>query len=1093
MPRRSIFFLTALLVVCCFVQLDHAGSSNAQGQTREQSPLKSVITEKIPTKTEKTADYSQEAIVLEQLKMFYRFEKDGTGQRELSVRVRVQSEAGLQRFGQLVFAYSSANENFDVDFLRVRKADGSVINAGAGDIQDLSAPIAREAPVYTDLRQKHVTVRGLRPGDVLEYHVVWRLHTPLAQNNFWLEQDFSNPESVIILDEQLEVNIPLDSKVKLKTAPGIDPNVREQDERRIYTWKYTNLKREDKDEKAESAKKKEEEGEPKPPQIQMTTFQSWDQVGQWYAGLERDRIVPDDKIRAKTEELLRGRNSDKDKIEALYEYVAKNFRYVSLSLGQGRYQPHAAADVYANQYGDCKDKHTLLSSMLIAAGLRGYPALMNSSRKLDVDVPSPGQFDHVITAIPLAGETLWMDSTSEVAPFRLIAPQLRDKKALLVPASGPARLENTPAEPPFLSTEFLDMEGQVNELGKLSGHTHLAVRGDSELLFRLIFRRTPKSDWKNLRYYLSMVSGIRDQEVSEIKPSEPAAFEKPFEVDYDFASDDFLDWSSRKVKLAIPLPSLRLTEVAADKQDDSKPIPLGPPIDITYRLKLSLPSQYQTRLPLPLTVKRDYAEYSSTYKLEGNSLVAERKFHLRQHELPAARVQDYRAFVAAARADEAQTMSMETSVAGTPSIPETVKVEELIQAAQAAAKNENYPLVEQLLKRVLEKEPKHKEVRRQLAWALFAQRKFEPAITALREQTAINPFDDYSYNLLGRVFWQQQNYAEAETAFRKQIEITPLDQSSHSNLGQMLVDWRKYKEAVPELEQAISLNPEEEFLYVSLGRAYLNLGETTKGTEAFDKAVKLAPGQRVWNDVAYFLAVGKVQLDKAQQYAESAVTAVATDLRNVELEGLTLENLAQVSSLAADWDTLGWVHFQKGNIDLAERYINAAWALEQHSDVGYHLGQIYEKRGKKEEAIHMYALATASDRLVPEAQESLIRLAGKDKSETLWKQADAELRDSRTIKLGAPTASVKGATEAQFYVVLTPGPSRSAQVTAVKFIRGDEKLGHLATVLKGGNFNFVFPDDTTTKVIRRGTLFCQATGTQCSFLMLSPEFISSVD
>src|SRR6266542_2121834 len=393
MPSRSIFFLTALLVVCCFVQLDHAGSSNAQGQAREQSPLKSVITEKIPTKTEKTADYSQEAIVLEQLKMFYRFEKDGTGQRELSVRVRVQSEAGLQRFGQLVFAYSSANENFDVDFLRVRKADGSVINAAAGDIQDLSAPIAREAPVYTDLRQKHVTVRGLRPGDVLEYHVVWRLHTPLAQNNFWLEQDFSNPESVIILDEQLEVNIPLDSKVKLKTAPGIDPNLREQDERRIYTWKYTNLKREDKDEKAESAKKKEEEGEPKPPQIQMTTFQSWDQVGQWYAGLERDRIVPDDKIRAKTEELLRGRNSDKDKIEALYEYVAKNFRYVSLSLGQGRYQPHAAADVYANQYGDCKDKHTLLSSMLIAAGLRGYPALMNSSRKLDVDVPSPGQFD----------------------------------------------------------------------------------------------------------------------------------------------------------------------------------------------------------------------------------------------------------------------------------------------------------------------------------------------------------------------------------------------------------------------------------------------------------------------------------------------------------------------------------------------------------------------------------------------------------------------------------------------------------------------------------------------------------------------------
>lgn len=1092
MPRRSIFFLIALILIFCFAQLNHSGSSNAQSQSHEQPGPKPVTTEKTPPQ-EKAPDYSQEAVVLEQFKMFYRFEKDGTGQRELNVRVRVQTEAGLERFGQLIFPYSSANESFDVDFIRVRKADGTVINAAASDIQDLTAPIAREAPVYTDSRQKHVTVRGLRPGDVLEYHVVWRVHTPLAQNNFWLEQDFSNPESLITLDDQLEVNIPRDSKVKLKTAPGFDPSIKEHDERRIYTWKHTNLKREDKDEKAEAAKKKDADDEPKPPQIQMTTFQSWDQVGQWYAGLEHDRIVPDEKIRAKTEELVRGRNSDKDKIEALYEYVAKNFRYVSLSLGQGRYQPHAAADVYANQYGDCKDKHTLLSSMLIAAGLHAAPALMNSSRKIDADVPSPGQFDHVITAIPLAGETLWMDTTSEVAPFRLIAPQLRDKKALLVPADAPARLETTPAEPPFLSTEVLQMEGQVNELGKLSGHTHLVVRGDAELLFRLMFRSTPKSDWKHLRYYLSLVSGIRGQEVSEIRPSEPAAFEKPFEVDYDFTSDDFLDWSSKKVKLAIPLPSLHLTEVEANKQESSKPIQLGPPIDITYSIKLSLPSQYQTRLPVPLTVSRDYAVYSSTYKLEGNTLVAERKLRLRQHELPAGRVQDYRAFVAAAHADEAQTISLEASVAGTPSIPESVKVEELVQAAQAAAKNRNYPLVEQLLKRVLEREPKHKEVRRQLAWALFAQRKFDAAITALREQTAINPFDDYSYNLLGRIFWQQQNYSEAETAFRKQIEVTPLDPSSHNNLGVMLVDWRKYKEAVPELEQAISLSPEEESLYVSLGRAYLNLGETTKGTEAFDKSIKLAPGQRVWNDVAYFLAVGKVQLDKAQQYAESAVTAVATDLRNVELEGLTLDNLANVSSLAAYWDTLGWVHFQKGNIDPAERYINAAWGLEQHSEVGYHLGQIYERRGKREEAIRMYALATAADRLLPEAPESLIRLAGKDKSEALRKQAEAELTDSRTIKLGPTTANVKGTTEAQFYVVLTPGPSRSAQVTAVKFIRGDEKLRPLAAALKGGNFNFVFPDETTTKVIRRGTLFCQAGNGECSFLLLSPGYVSSVD
>ncbi|HJT65774.1 MAG TPA: DUF3857 domain-containing protein, partial [Pyrinomonadaceae bacterium] len=87
-------------------------------------------------------DYSQEAVVVEQVSTTYRFERDGTGQRELNLRVKVQSDAGVERFGQLIFGYSSANEKLDMDYVRVRKADGTVVNAAASDIQDLTAPVA---------------------------------------------------------------------------------------------------------------------------------------------------------------------------------------------------------------------------------------------------------------------------------------------------------------------------------------------------------------------------------------------------------------------------------------------------------------------------------------------------------------------------------------------------------------------------------------------------------------------------------------------------------------------------------------------------------------------------------------------------------------------------------------------------------------------------------------------------------------------------------------------------------------------------------------------------------------------------------------
>ncbi len=1085
---RGKICLIALLLFFLSFQLSDSGSTHAQSAPQERPRQEGTTAVKAPPPEQTEPDYSQEAFIIEQMKTFFGFEKDGTGRREMSLRAKVLSEAGVESFGQLIFEYSSGNERLDIDHVSVRKADGSVVTASANNVQDLTTPITREAPVYTDLRQKHVTVPGLRPGDVIEYHVVWRLHTPLAPNHFWLEHDFVK-KNFIVLDEQLEVSIPRDSTVKLKSEPGLEPTLKEKNGRRIYTWKHANLKREDTE---ESPKQKNESVEPKPPQVQMTTFQSWGEVGQWYAGLERDRIVPNDKIRAKVKEQVRGRNSDKDKIEALYEYVAKNFRYVSLSFGQGRYQPHAAAEVLANQYGDCKDKHTLLASMLSAAGLRAFPALMNSARKIDPEVPSPAQFDHVISAIPLGNETLWLDTTTEVAPFRLLAPPLRNKQALFIPENAPARLETTPADPPFPAADTVEVEGQVSDLGALTGHTRFTVRGDTELLFRIMFRRTPKNEWKQLGQFLATAGGLQ-AEVSEVRPSEPAATEKPFQVEYDFSSEGFIDWSSRKEKISLPLPPLLLPDADADKQEDSQPIELGSPIEITYRLKLSLPAKYKAHMPLPVAVTRDYADYRSSYKLEGNTLIVERTLRLRQREIPAARTQDYLAFVASARADEAQTLSVETNRAGSPSIPDSAKVEELLQAANAAANNENYGLAEELIKRVLEKEPKHRVARRHLGRALFSQRKYDAAIEVLRQQTRINPYDDYSHDLLGRVFWRQQKYEEAAAAFRKQLEVTPLHKFTHGNLGQMLVEWRKYKEAVPELESGISLNPDEEFLYMSLGRAYLNLGETEKATEAFDKAVKLSPGPPVWNNVSYFLSLSSVQLDKAQQYAESAVTAKATELRNVELERLTSDDLQNVSSLANYWDTLGWVHYQKGNVDLAERYITAAWLLWKRGEVGDHLGRIHEKRGRKEEAIRTYALAAVADSPVPEARESLARLIGKDKIEALLNKAREELVELRTVKLGSLLKDERERTDAEFYVVLVPGPSPNSQVADVKFIRGNEKLRPLAAALKGARYHMSFPEETTTRLIRRGTLTCQPGNGECVFIMLNLEDVTSVD
>ncbi|HEX6284480.1 MAG TPA: tetratricopeptide repeat protein, partial [Pyrinomonadaceae bacterium] len=327
----------------------------------------------------------------------------------------------------------------------------------------------------------------------------------------------------------------------------------------------------------------------------------------------------------------------------------------------------------------------------------------------------------------------------------------------------------------------------------------------------------------------------------------------------------------------------------------------------------------------------------------------------------------------------------------------------------------------------------------------------------------------------------------------KQIEVTPLDQWARGNLGQMLVEWRKYKEAVPELEQAISLAPEQEMLHVSLGRAYLSLGENEKSIKSFEEALKLERSPVVLNNIAYFLAVKGVQLDRAVGYAESAVTSVANELRNVEASNLTIDDLRSVASLAAYWDTLGWVYFQKGDLDAAEKYLKAAWTLQQHSEVGHHMGMVAEKRGNKEEAIRLYAQGAVAERVMPEARESLLKLTSADAVEKLLEKARKELPSYNRLELGSLMPNLDVPAEAEFFIVIAPDASRNAQVVDVKFIKGVDKLKGLGAQLKAAKIPLVFPDASPTKIVRRGALQCLPKGGPCTFTMISPDMITSVD
>ena len=1024
------------------------------------------------------SDYSQEPFLIEKYYSSARFENDGTGERELNVRIRVQSDAGLQALGELVFGYGEANEKMDVRSVVVHKADGTNVTAGPDAVKEMTAPIARDAPVYTDYKEKHITVPSLRPGDTLEYSISTHIVKAFAPNQFWFEHNFL--EGAIVLDERLELNVPKGRAINLQ-SPEFKFEKADSGDRTIYHWKRSVLSR-----PSDDAKKKNDDSNPKPPSVRLTTFGNWEEIARWYSQLEKGRTDPSLEIRTKTQELIQGRATELDKIQALYDYVSKNIRYVSLSFGLSRYQPHAASEVFTNQYGDCKDKHTLLAAMLAAAGIRSDAVLIPSLRKLDTTLPSPSQFDHMITAVPVNGQLIWMDTTTEVAPFRLLAASLRNKSALLVPADDTGKIIETPQDPPFLSTQRVEVDAQVSELGKLTSKLRYFVRGDNELALRIAFRRTPQTQWKELGQTVATLDGLHG-EVTAVKPSDPSDTSKPFELDLDLAQPNYLDWSSKKTRVALPLAAIG---VPAVPEENSAPIHLGSQLDVTVHLRLTLPDNYVAQPPVGVSIPRDYADFKSSYRYEDHIVTVGRSLTFKMRELPASRTSDYLAFARAVESDETQTLAIANSATGMPTLPATANADELLETGLAALNSGNIRAAIPLFQRVVELEPKHKQAWNDLGIAYLRAGNFDKAADAFRKQIGVNAFDEHAYNYLGIALQQQEKFDEAEVAYKKQIELNPLDPIAHSALGSLLLQQHKYAEAVPELDKASVLSPENAGLQVGLGQAYLNTNEKDKALAAFEKAAEISQTPDVWNNLAYNLADHLLELDKALQYAESAVSTTAASLRNVELSNLSLDNLNAVASIGAYWDTLGWVYFQKGDDAKALDFVQASWLLNQHGEVGDHLAQIYQKRGEKDRAIHMFALAIVAAHSVPETRARLVILLGGNTSlDEHVKEAQTELALIRSLPAGK---LLKEDAQADFFVLLSPG-GKTAKVEAVKFISGSEKLRPFAGKLRDLQYGPMFPDASPVKLVRRGTLACSASTGECTFTLIRPEDVRSLN
>ncbi len=1067
-------------------------------------------TAKAPEKTG-PIDYSNEPLVIEQSLSAFRYNADGTGERTLHAVIHLQSEAAVRQFGIINFSYAADSESVELHYVRVRKADGSVIATEPSAAHDMPAEVTEQAPLYSDQRQLQIPVRGLAVNDRLEYEAVVHVRKPEAPGQFWNALYFE-PKAVT-LDEEFELRYPSATRLTV-ISPNDKPDRHTEGGDTIERW-HRSQTRPTVAPPGGTAPTEDDAAPKLAPDVAWTTFPSWAAVGEWYRGLAADRAVPDAALQAKAAALTAGATTDDEKIDRIYSFVSMQIRYIGVNFGVGRYQPHSAIEVLNNGYGDCKDKHTLLAALLTAAGFHVDPVLIGANIHIDKDLPAPNSFNHLITVVERPNnQRLWLDSTAEVAPPGMLAGSLRNEDALLIPAAatGVPVLVKTPAAPPFDAFDHYEASGTLTPDGKLTAHFTVTMRGDLELLMRSSLFSSGAAQWTQVGQNLSSFMGFGGT-VSAFHATGVDTPGKPLSVTYDYERDQYGDWPNHRI-LSL-LPGSLFVQTQLTKQPD-EPIDLGAPRIETAKSTIVIPGGFSpSQMPSDFHARSSFGTYDITYAFHGSTLVTEARLQIRASTLPAAQWQELTSFAkdieanssnfttlaenaAAPSAPQSQlpgqsSVPAAASALAAPPVVSDAKAQALLADAYESFRAGNLSEAQSKLNAARAVNPTQPGLATIMAAVDAGEGRYQDAEADLLKEPAGTPETHYATlaTLLGFQLRLKQN-ADAISTLETMRTLHPEKTELLRQEAILLSGEKRYEEAISLLEGVALRNPSDKVTLLALGNAQFAAGRLQEGQSTLEAALDGAQDPNILNNAAYALADHNLDLPLALSDSQKALDLLAKQTASATLSALTIQDLARQMLLGSAWDTLGWIEYLQGNDAGAEDYLHAAWINSERPEVGYHLGVLYEKEGKAQEALDTYALADAARSLdssgngsayIEDLHKRQGVLLAKGLKTISAPEPATRLADLRSLTL--PLLAQKYS-EADFIVAAS-----ATGITKVQFLEGNPLLKNQAeairTALVKDRSALLFPKNSEALLIRRGILSCQPVVNSCQFIFFLPQ------
>ncbi len=457
------------------------------------------------------------------------------------VFIKVLNKGGSKKMISKIFGYDPLSSYIDIKEAKIVRKEGKVENITLSSVGDYTAP-ARA--IYWGAREKILPVGKLSVGDGI-YVKTFRKGFTYALLNDKDEDNYTPPMKGHFYDI-----VPFYSKVpiKLKSYRIEIPNSKEL-QFEVYNGEVSSYKHFKKTKKVYFWKKADIKPYKREPnmvapsdvftKLLLSTSPDWEAKSRWFYKVNEDygSFKSSKEIDDKVKEILSGAKNDWDKISRLTHWVAEEIRYSGLSMGKGEgYTLHKGTTIFRDRCGVCKDKASMLITLLRAAGYESYAAMTMAGSRID-KIPAD-QFNHSVTVVKLDGKYHLLDPTW-VPGVRELWSSLEQQQQYLMGLPEGADLKTTDISPPEKHYLRYKINSVLKKDGSVSGRVSIETEGQSDSLLR---RYLKWKQWKfSIKFIKELISEqIRRIKISDLRCSDPFNLKNPMSLSFNFSLKDYL-------------------------------------------------------------------------------------------------------------------------------------------------------------------------------------------------------------------------------------------------------------------------------------------------------------------------------------------------------------------------------------------------------------------------------------------------------------------------------------------------------------------------------------------------------------------------